>query len=109
MPKESPKISASLGLTWQVGDKDSRNFIRPFVEFTDIDVDGNVDAQIKKQKAALVKVWNALTEELEVRITDLINEDIMLQPSFGEILEEFKERLDSLENALSKPQIKGKK
>lgn len=65
-----PKINVGLGLTVQLGE-DSREFARPSVEITDIDTEGDIEAQISQAVVACIKVWDAETKLLYDKVVEL--------------------------------------
>ena len=52
-----PKVTVGLQLTVQLNEA-TREFARPYVEISDIDTDGDVDAQINAGIIVAVKAWD---------------------------------------------------
>lgn len=61
------KVTVGIGGTFSLGEE-SREFIRPYVEITDIDPEGDVADQIEKARPAIDKVWDEAVKILVERV-----------------------------------------
>lgn len=93
-----PKVNVSLGLTIQL-EKGGHEYARPFVEMSDIDTDGDVEAQLKKATQVALKVWEAETKLIYDKLVDLTDtERPELQESLATRVRTLEEALQTLQS-----------
>jgi len=82
------KVSVELGATLPVTDYGN---VRPLIRLEDIDLDGDVEAQVKQGLDAASIAFTAMDEQLEVTVSEIISTSAT--PGF-------KDRLASVEHSL---------
>lgn len=93
-----PKVGAHLGLTFKLKKDSNYEFMRPDISIDDIDVDGDVDAQLEKCKEALRKTFG-ITEEMvyELIIQQKPDMDIEYQLKVSTRLQDMTNMIKALE------------
>lgn len=61
-------ISAEVGMTIQIGDKNGRDFLRISAGVSEIDTELDVEAQLAKSRAVIETAWSHLSDDLVAQI-----------------------------------------
>ena len=64
------KITISMGGTFSLSDN-SREYIRPQIEITGIDTEGDVEAQLEQAKPVINRVWSEVVEMLLEKVDEI--------------------------------------
>jgi len=84
------KVGAKIGFTLKLSKESQFEFIRPEIEISEIDTEGNVKIQLDLAEAALKETWNKVTdissEEILSHMRDVDQElQLQLQKKFRKI------------------------
>ena len=90
-----PKVSVKIGLTLKLFKGSSYEFIRPEIGIEGIDTDSDVEAQIATAREALNKAWDAVQDEVQVKVVDQMpGVEAEFQMQVGNQLREVKAMLE---------------
>ena len=94
-----PKVGVSLSIT-VCTDPNLRNFARFGASIEEIDVDGDIDAQVESSVAALLRVHTATNEGLEQAVTESITADYLPSLNIGHEITQLHEAVAHIKDAL---------
>lgn len=102
------KVGASIGLTIKIFKDSQFEFIRPSVEFSEIDTDLDVKEQLDACDEALEETWERLQNQVNKKVfAEMPNASAELELQVANKLKEFRKELDEVKESMKK-QIKEK-
>lgn len=94
------RVGASIGVTIQINPNNQYEFARPHVEILDIDPEQDVDAQLDKANAALVKILDAEEKRIYQELIE-ISDDPTLRSALDSRFRELDKQMAAIREALS--------